>query len=118
MTDEKLSIKLSNQVTEIARLSEIVNEFGQIHNLTDDALFAINLALEEILINVIKHGYTGTDAHEISVRIWMSDDDFTAEIEDDGMEFNPLDLPAPDITLPLEERQIGGLCVHMILNMM
>jgi serine/threonine-protein kinase RsbW len=118
MTDEKISIRLANQVSEIGRLSEIVNEFAQLHQLTDDALFAINLALEEILINVIKHGYDDTDAHEIAVRFWLSGNNFTAEIADDGVPFDPLDLPAPDITKPLEERQIGGLGVHLIRNMM
>ena len=118
MTDEKISIKLESKVSEIGRLSEIVNEFGQNHQLTDDCLFAVNLALEEILINVIKHGYDNNSDREIQVRIWMSDDELRAEVEDDAPEFNPLELDAPDITKPLEEREIGGLGVHLVRNMM
>jgi len=118
MTDEKISIKLESKVSEIGRLSEIVNEFGQNHQLTDDCLFAVNLALEEILINVIKHGYDNNSDREIQVRIWMSDDELRAEVEDDAPEFNPLELDAPDITKPLEEREIGGLGVHLVRTMM
>ena len=118
MTDEKISIKLESKVSEIGRLSEIVNEFGQYHQLTEECLFAVNLALEEILINVIKHGYGSNSEREIDVRIWLSDDELRAEIEDDAPAFNPLELDAPDITKPLEEREIGGLGVHLVRTMM
>ena len=118
MTDEKISIKLVNQVSEIERLSEIVNEFGQTHQLAEEALFAMNLALEEILINVIKYGYKDTDEHEIAVRLWVHDSDLAAEVEDDGAQFNPLESPPPDITKPLEERPIGGLGIHLVRTMM
>ena len=41
-----------------------------------------------------------------------------ATIIDDGIAFNPFDAPAPDTTLALEDREIGGLGVHIVRTMM
>lgn len=42
----------------------------------------------------------------------------TAEVEDDGRPFNPLEAPEPDLAAPVEERKVGGLGIHLIRNMM
>jgi anti-sigma regulatory factor (Ser/Thr protein kinase) len=39
-------------------------------------------------------------------------------IEDDGIPFNPLEKETPDTDLPLEERKIGGLGIHLVRNLM
>jgi anti-sigma regulatory factor (Ser/Thr protein kinase) len=118
MMDQKITIPLTNQISEIERLSNVVNEFGEKHSVSSEAMFAMNLALEEILINVIKHGYADEGAHEIEVRLSFDDGEMIAEVEDDGIAFNPLDAPIPDITKPLEERPIGGLGIHLTRTMM
>jgi len=42
----------------------------------------------------------------------------TVTVTDNGHEFNPLNAPVPDTTLSLEEREIGGLGIHLVRNMM
>ena len=118
MIDEKITVQLKNNITEIERLSKIVAEFGENNNLSSKVLYALNLALEEILTNIISYGYEDNNEHHIVIRLSLKDEELVAEVEDDGRPFNPLEVPEPDISRPLEDRQIGGLGIHLVRNLM
>ena len=109
---------LKNQLSEIVKLEKILDEFGQTQHIPDGVLSSMNLALEEILTNIIFYGYQDTQEHDISLRLTLEGKDFMAEVEDDGRPFNPLDVQGPDITLPLEDRPIGGLGIHLTKKIM
>lgn len=76
--------------------------------------FDFNLALDEILTNVISYGYNDGLEHIIYIRGCVSKETITVEVEDDGRPFNPLDAPEPDVTASIEERPIGGLGIHLV----
>jgi len=78
----------------------------------------VNVSLEELLTNVISYGYEDTQEHEIILRLSFADGEMTAEIEDDGRPFNPLEMTEPDINKPLEERQVGGLGIYLVRKFM
>lgn len=80
--------------------------------------FAIPLSLEEMITNAIKYGYADRGAHCIDVELTLGSDHALLEISDDGQAFDPFDIPAPDTSLPMEERPIGGLGIHLVKNMM
>jgi serine/threonine-protein kinase RsbW len=40
------------------------------------------------------------------------------EVEDDATPFNPLEVPAPDLDRPLDERLVGGLGIHLVRQVM
>jgi phosphoserine phosphatase RsbU/P len=115
---DTLEIKLSNQLSELDRFSQTLSEFGQRHGLTSKVRHDLNLAMEEILTNIISYGYTDERNHEITVRLSAQLGEVSVEIEDDGQPFNPLEAPEPDITKPLEERKIGGLGIHLVRKLM
>ena len=115
---EKIAFELKNNLSEIERLSQIVTEFGGLNNLSPKVLFAVNLALEEILTNIISYGYEDNNEHVIVIRLSLKDEELVAEVEDDGRPFNPLEVPEPDISRPLEDRKIGGLGIHLVRNLM
>ena len=112
------TIQLKNNLRELERLSQIVNEFGEAHRLSPKVLYALNLSLDEILTNVIYYGYDDTNEHHIIIRISLKDEELTAAVEDDGRHFNPLEAAKPDLAKPLEERQVGGLGIHLVMNLM
>ena len=112
------AIALRNDRKEVARLGLLAEQFGADNGLSTDDVLAINLVLDEIVINVIAHGYDDDAEHLIHVRLGRKDQTVTVEVEDDGRPFNPLDLPTPNFDLPLEERPIGGLGVHIVRSMM
>ncbi len=115
---QKISIELKNNLGQLERLSRILAEYGELHHLPSNALFAVNLALEEIITNVITYGYRDDDEHNIIIRINFNQDHLIIEVEDDGLPFNPLEAPEPDLKKPLEEREIGGLGIHLVRNLM
>ena len=113
-----ITVKLRNNISEIERLNIILFQFGKINNLSQNILFKMNLALEETVTNIIKYAYNDDTEHTILIHISLSCGILTAEIEDDGKPFNPLNSPKPDIDKPIEDRTIGGLGIHIVRNLM
>ena len=115
---EHLEITLQNKLSEIGRFYQILMEFGQQHGLPDKVMHDFNLAVEEILTNIISYAYTDSREHEIKVCLEVRPGEVKAKVEDDGQPFNPLEAPEPDIAKSLEERTIGGLGIRLVRKLM
>jgi serine/threonine-protein kinase RsbW len=79
-------------------------------------LFA--LAFDEVLTNVVAYGGTSDSERFIEVNVMVEGSRVRAEVVDDGIAFNPLLAPDPDITLGVEEREIGGLGIFLVRELM
>lgn len=112
-----LTLRIPNSFDALSTAAEETTRFLEENSASSDAVFAANLAIEELVTNIVKYGYDDTDAHEILIRLALEGDELRIEIIDDGHEFNPFDQPEPDTTLPAEERPIGGLGIHFVRNM-
>jgi anti-sigma regulatory factor (Ser/Thr protein kinase) len=113
-----LSIEIKNDVAELVAVRRQVTEFGERHGLSPEVLFQMNLALEEILTNIIFYGYVDGQEHVITVTVSFTGQEVEAEVKDDGRPFNPLEAPEPDIYRPLEERPVGGLGIYLVRKFM
>ena len=113
-----MSVTLVNDLSEIERLSGLVEAFGEAEGLPPDSIFKVNLALDEVVTNIIRYAHDDGRQHPISVRLAVEQDALTAEVEDDGRAFNPLDVPVPDIGASIEDRPIGGLGIHLVRSVM
>ena len=103
-------LALANDLSEIERLSALVDRFAERHDLAGDIAFALRLSLEEHLIDVIECGCAAGDDHAIEVRLSVEAHEVTAVVVDDGIPFDPLtDAPEPDLSAALAERRVGGL---------
>jgi anti-sigma regulatory factor (Ser/Thr protein kinase) len=78
---------------------------------------SVGICLEEIFVNVAHYGYPEGNG-DVRIIEEIENDEITLEIEDWGVQYNPLLREDPDITLSAEERQIGGLGIYMVRNMM
>ena len=80
-----------------------------------EAMYLASLTIEELVTNCIKYGYTG-DPRGHTIRVVFSVQDHALEIQviDDGNPFNPLEASPPDLSLPVEDRPIGGLGLHLL----
>lgn len=116
--DEKSIIRIVNKKSEISKVSELVQSFSLGHHLPNDVRNAIDLALDEILNNIISYGYDDLNEHEITTIFHIQNKQIIIAVEDDGRQFNPLDVPKPDTETSLEERPIGGLGIHLAKNIM
>jgi len=116
MTAE-LVLSIKNEPAETERLTARVTEFGARHALPDRIVSHVNLALDEAITNIVFYAYDDADDHEIGVRISLAQGMLTAELVDDGRAFDPLQVVAPDLAAPLEERAVGGLGVHLMRHL-
>jgi anti-sigma regulatory factor (Ser/Thr protein kinase) len=118
MEEIAINVSLRNQIDEIRRIHQLVEDLAGRLRLSGDVSLALMLSLEEVLTNVIQYGYQDSDEHQIEVRIVTLGDSIHLEVEDDGRPFNPLDVPEPATDLPLEERPLGGLGVFLVRKLM
>lgn len=72
------------------------------------------IALDEIFSNIVKYSHA-TDAE---LTCGVADDMVYLIFSDNGIPYNPIEANEPDITLPMKERPIGGLGLHMVRKMM
>ncbi len=112
------TITLKNDLAEMGRLGAWVGSFGREHELPAELIEEIRLALEEVVTNIISYGYEGQGRHTIEVSIVDSEQDITISVRDDGRPFNLLEHPVPDLDLPLEYREVGGLGIHIMRKLM
>ena len=78
-----------NKIRDLSRMPELVAQLAERQGLSEDVVFGMNVALDEMLSNIIKYGYTDDAIHEIHVRLSVSGRMLVAEIEDDGQPFDP-----------------------------
>jgi anti-sigma regulatory factor (Ser/Thr protein kinase) len=107
-----------NRRTEIERVVELAERFAGEHQLPADIVMTIHLVLDEVVANIIAHGYDDTAEHQIHVTLALDESVLTIRVEDDGRPFDPLAAPPPDLDLPLEERPVGGLGIHIVRSVM
>lgn len=118
MSGASLAVELTNRVSELQRLENALQTFAADHHLPDDVVNALRLALEEVVVNVIHHGYDAEGAHAIRVRFELTEHQCTVVVEDDARPYDPLSRPAPDLEADIEDRPIGGLGIFLVRELM
>lgn len=118
MAAHELKATLKNELTEIGRFATVVEEFVEANELPMKLGFELNVVLDEILTNIIKYGYETPGEHGIRVEMTLAEGLLTLLVEDDAKAFNPLDRPDPNVNVPLEEREIGGLGIYFVKKLM
>ena len=103
---------------EIATVNETFATFAKECDVPTPIAMKFNLVFEELLKNVISYAYRDDEDLDIEVKMESTGKRLTVTIADDGVPFNPLSAGAPDIDAPLEEREIGGLGIHLVRNLM
>ena len=109
---------IANEISQVAGLNRLLSEFWKLRRLPEDLEFDVALCIEEVVTNVIRHGYRDTGAYPIAVTLAVNDGWLEVEVEDEGVAFNPLDHPEPDLNAPIEKRPIGGLGIHIVRKLM
>jgi anti-sigma regulatory factor (Ser/Thr protein kinase) len=115
---DSVSCAIANDLRELGKVNDALGSFCARHAIAPETISELELALEEVVTNVIRHGYRDEEEHEIRIRIGMENGQLAMAVEDDGLEFNPLKQPPPDLDLPIEERPIGGLGIHLVIRLM
>ena len=112
------SIILTNDISEVSKLYEFVEEIGNEFSLTPDVVFNLNLVLEEAVVNVINYAYPKEEHQSIYLSASLRKGSIVLILTDTGKEFDPTMAPDVDITLSADEREIGGLGIFLIRQIM
>jgi len=112
----KLSIE--NKIENLNQLAEFIEGFGEENNLSPKVVFELNLVLDELVTNIINYGYDDKDIHPIDIIIEKKDDLIEIKLIDDAREFNPLEKENVDLTVSLQDKQVGGLGIHLVKQKM
>jgi anti-sigma regulatory factor (Ser/Thr protein kinase) len=114
----KRHTSVPSDAAQLSVLTQFLQEFWSAADLPPAETVTFELALEEIFMNVVMHGSPAGRVPRVEVSLALCDGCLTLMIEDDGPSFDPLSLPAPDVTVSLEERRVGGLGVYLVRQMM
>ena len=103
---------------EVARVNAAFATFADAHALPAPVRRSMNVVLDELLKNAIAYGFPGGVRGEVTVEAELLADRVCVTLTDNGRPFDPLAMAAPDTGLPVEERRIGGLGIHLVRRMM
>lgn len=81
------------------------------------AMMQISICVEELFVNVAHYAY-GNETGWVTISIEANNRSVLITFTDEGVPFNPLAQTDPDITLPAEERDVGGLGILMVKKSM
>jgi anti-sigma regulatory factor (Ser/Thr protein kinase) len=108
---------MDNNPADMERVMDEVEALLAARPVSAKRKYAVRLALDELLSNIIRYAYDDRAVHPIALRIELGEPAHLA-IEDDGRPFNPLkDAPAPVLDGPVEDRPIGGLGLHLLQSL-
>jgi anti-sigma regulatory factor (Ser/Thr protein kinase) len=114
----QLTFDLSNDLGELPKLTTMLTRWGEQCRLPEPLVRQIELALDEILTNIVSYAYSDEAEHLIRIQLAADRREITAVVQDDGQPFNPLESAAPDTTAAIEERPVGGLGIHLVRELM
>ena len=114
---ELSSIKIRNKISEMPKIIDYFDSFARENDLSGIAIQKFNIVLDELLNNIISYAFKDDDDHHILVKFQLKYLRLIITIEDDGIPFNPFRIESPDIKLSIAERNLGGLGVHIVKNL-
>ena len=105
--------RFARAVGSLPALVAFVREFFAARGIDADQAFDVDLVLEELFTNMVRHARGGTS--EIEVGLDVDGTVLTMQLRDEGVEpWDPSQAPIPEVDRPIHERRPGGLGIHFI----
>jgi len=114
----RLDLEIPNDLDAIDLVNERFNVFAETHRVPAAVRRSFNIALDDLINNVVSYAYDDDRPHLIAVALRLDPDELECAIADDGRAYDPFAAEAPDVDLDLDERGIGGLGVHLVRSLM
>lgn len=113
----KRETMIQAQTDQLDALLAMINEDLEAAGCPMEHMVSVAICAEEIFVNVAHYGYPNGEG-KVRVIEEIEDQTITLELQDWGTPYNPLEKEDPDITLSAKDRQVGGLGIYMVRNMM
>ena len=115
----KETITIRNDISELEKIVQKLEFIEEKWELSPKIIFNLNLALEELISNIIFYGFDDDGEHEINISFEKEKTLLKILISDEGKEFNPFNVSVEEeLDKSVEEREIGGLGIHFVKKLM
>lgn len=110
-----MKFRLDDQADSVSRLVEQIEMALMAEGVPMNVIYAVNLCVEELVVNSVNHGYGGAAAADIEVDVERQGQRLIIDISDGAAAFDPTTEAAePDIEAEVDDRPIGGLGIHLV----
>lgn len=113
-----VSLELHNQTAEVARMSQWLQDILNEWHIPPALQFKLDLSANEAVTNILSYAFPNGGEHQILLNLSFDIEWLVLHIEDDGIAFNPLEMPPHEQPRSLAEAEIGGLGIHLIRHYM
>ena len=113
MVEVRRRLRIPADLERLAELRAVVRDVAQGCDAPPDCMADLVQAVDEAATNVIRYGYRG-EPGEIELTAELVGDDIVITLEDRAPEFDPLTVPPPDLSIPPQHRQPGGMGIHLM----
>ena len=111
-------IAVAPEISAVSPLLEWVEQCCRDDGLDSELTFKMVLLIEEAVTNVVSYAFADLPPpHTVRLRLEITPQQCAAEIADNGRPFDPSAAPDPDLEAPLEQRDAGGLGIHLMRQM-
>ena len=116
-TQQRFSLRIAADKQQLPLLQDFVEQHAPTLRLSTESVYDVLVAITEMVTNSIVHGYAGRPG-TIDIEVWTAGHALYTRISDQAPAFDPTSVPAPDTSLPLEQRLPGGMGVHVTRRFM
>jgi serine/threonine-protein kinase RsbW len=107
-------LSIGNALGEIGKVIDLLEHELTERRVPSELVHKAQTVADELVTNVIRHGYRDDRPHTIEVIVGVGADGLTLRVSDDGIPFDPCGGPAPDPTRPILERRAGGMGIPLV----
>ena len=118
MNHNRQSLSVFGDVQNLEIIADFITQATQQSNLSEQDIFAIQLAVDEACTNVVQHAYKGMTPKDIDVFVEVDSKKLTITVSDHGRGFDPDSFPQLDMDAYLNELKRGGLGIYLIRTLM
>ena len=109
-----LDFTIKSNLNALQETTDTILESCQILGYDREFTGDVKLILEEIIVNIIKHGYDNSPEKPIQLTVEMEAGQWMMTVQDEGKPFNPLDYDNLNKGKSLDEMTIGGQGIHLV----
>ncbi|MGE3776868.1 MAG: anti-sigma factor antagonist [Pirellulaceae bacterium] len=113
--DNILKLRIKNDMAELTSLYAKANELLVRHLVPYRSGYATNLAIEELVVNIIRYAFMDDEEHDIDIGLGVFGEQILLEIRDDGRPFDPRESPPHNVDA--EDLEPGGLGLTLVLDL-
>lgn len=116
--NNRMTLHFANNAEEAPRIARRVEHFLHEKHIPQSTINKILLCVDELVTNIIAHAYVDDAEHAVSLEVRVFPEHLELELRDDGVAFDPTVQTRPSVIKSIEDREVGGLGIHLVLTIM